>query len=185
MTRGYVQPEVDASHGRELLTPKGISGSWGQPIWPLGQVHSLPGEVGLRPILRAQPKDPGQEASSYDYASGRRPSCQEQGAGWLCEGVSQDSQESGVRDSTGDEVLDERAISADHSNLAQALGPMLQEQQMMQQQMMMALQSRASGSHAAASQMPIQPHHHHDLTENDSWDDVMGNPNEWETQQGN
>ena len=47
---------------------------------------------------------------------------------------------------------------------------------MMQQQMMMALQSRASGSHAAASQMPIQPHHHHDLTENDSWDDVMGNP---------
>jgi len=119
---GYVQPEVDASHGRELLTPKGISGSWGQPIWPLGQVHSLPGEVGLRPILRAQPKDPGQEASSYDYASGRRPSCQEQGAGWLCEGVSQDSQESGVRDSTGDEVLDERAISADHLESRSGIG---------------------------------------------------------------
>ena len=70
------------------------------------------------------------------------------------------------------------------SHLAQTLGPILQGQQMMQQQMLMALQSQASGSQASASQMPIQPHLHHDMSENDSWDDVMGNPNEWEVHQG-
>lgn len=56
--QGAVQFEV-ASHqcSDGMCTSKGTSCQRGQPIWPVGDVHLVPAETELRPILRREPQD--------------------------------------------------------------------------------------------------------------------------------
>ena len=56
--QGALQPE-DADVGRTSLlpTPQGVCGKGGQPVWPLGKVHTLQNEAQLRGILQRQPSN--------------------------------------------------------------------------------------------------------------------------------